>query len=419
MRKLVELKQELDKCVKCGTCRSVCPTFRVLGRETACARGKLTLIDAYSSGAIGLSDAYLKHLKECTLCGACRDTCPKGVDTVAIYNAARVDAVQKLGAPIAASLVFKNLLESSKVMDAALKIATRLQGLIFKDATAESGLLSRFSLPVIGKGRLLPPLAREFFLETSEARGLPAPAKTGQLKVAFYAGCGVNYLMPDVGKASIEILKKAGADVFVPSAQVCCGMPAFASGDAAMARQMALKNLEVFEAFECDYITTSCATCGHGLKHMFADVLSDNPDQSTRIDAFSAKVIDINALLVNVLKYRSEGKETGGKLVTYHDPCHLNRAQNVRNEPRELLKSNKNIAFKEMAFPCSCCGLGGGLSLTNYDLSIEITERKIESIRASGADIVATACPGCMVQLRDGLHKYGVNARVAHVVELI
>ncbi|OGP23186.1 MAG: hypothetical protein A2X99_03660, partial [Deltaproteobacteria bacterium GWB2_55_19] len=325
----------------------------------------------------------------------------------------------KLGAPIAASIVFKNLLESGRIMDVALKIATRLQGLIFKDGTLESGLLSRFALPVIGKGRLLPPLAREFFLETSEARGLPVPAKTGQLKVAFYAGCGVNYLMPGVGKASIEVLRKAGADVFVPAGQVCCGMPAFASGDAAMARQMALKNIEVFEAFDCDYITTSCATCGHGLKHMFADVLSDSPELEKRIEAFSAKVIDINALLVNVLKYKSAGKETGGSVVTYHDPCHLNRAQGVRNEPRELLKSNKNITFKEMAFPCSCCGLGGGLSIVNYDLSIEITERKIKSIRASGADIVATACPGCIVQLRDGLHKYGVNARVAHVVELI
>ncbi|MBI5642436.1 MAG: (Fe-S)-binding protein [Deltaproteobacteria bacterium] len=420
MEKLNTLKDEILKCVKCGTCRSVCPTFRVIGRETASARGKLTLIDAYLKGEIGLTEEYQRHIKECTLCGACRDTCPKGVNTVKLYNSARADLIEKLGVPVTASIVFKNLLESGRLMDMALKIATRLQGLIFKDASVESGLLSRFSLPVIGKGRLLPPLARTFFLDLPEVKGLSGPARTKQVKVAFYAGCGINYLMPEVGKASIDILKKAGVDIIVPGSQVCCGMPAFASGDAAIARSMALKNLEVFEAIDCDYIATSCATCGHGLKHMFVDLLSDSPDLKRRVEAFSAKVKDITELLVKVLGFKAEIIEAGvKKTVTYHDPCHLNRAQGIRNEPRELLKGNKNIAFREMSFPCSCCGLGGGLSIANYDLSIEITKRKIEAVRDSGAEIVATACPGCMVQLRDGLHKYGVKARVAHVVELI
>lgn len=420
MDRLEFLKVETEKCVKCGTCRSVCPTFRVLGRETASMRGKLALVEAYAKGAIGLSEAYLKHIKECTLCGACRDNCPNGVDTTGVIKAARAGSVEKLGTPLAASLVFKNLLEPSKVMDFAVKMASRLQGLIFKDASVESGLLSRFSLPLVGKGRLVPPLAKTFFLDLPEARGLSRPSGTGTLKVAFYSGCGVNYLMPEVGTSSVEILKKAGADVFVPEGQVCCGMPAFASGDVQMARSMALKNLEHFESIGSDYITTSCATCGYGLKTMFKDLLSDSPEMKKRVEAFSSKVIDITVLLVNVLGYKGSDKDTGKTFkVTYHDPCHLNRGQGVRDEPRALLKNTKGLEFKEMSFPCSCCGLGGGLSVTNYDLSIEITERKAESIRATGADIVATACPGCIVQLRDGLHKYGVNARVAHVVELL
>jgi Fe-S oxidoreductase len=105
--------------------------------------------------------------------------------------------------------------------------------------------------------------------------------------------------------------------------------------------------------------------------------------------------------------------------VTYHDPCHLNRSQGIRAEPRELLASKDSLEFRAMKFPCSCCGLGGGVGFTNYELSADIARRKAESVRGSGADIVATACPGCIVQIRDALHRNGVDAKVAHVVELL
>lgn len=417
------LREELNKCVRCGTCRSVCPVFWILGRETASARGKLALIQSYLNGEIGLSETYLKHIKECTLCGACKANCPNGVNTTGIISAARADSVEKLGMPVAASLVFKNLLNTGGLMAGALRIATRLQSLLFKDANVERGLLSRFALPVIGNNRLLPPLARTFFLELPEVRELAEGRATSAQKtvrVAFYAGCGVNYLMPEVGKASIEALKKAGVEVVVPSAQVCCGMPAYSMGDLKIAREMALKNLEAFEAGSYDYIATSCATCGWGLKNLFMKLLGDSPEMKGRVEAFTSKVRDISELLVNELHYKAARKENGPeRVVTYHDPCHLGRNQNVRDEPREIIRMGDGVVLKEMKHPCSCCGLGGGLSISNYELSMEITKRKAESVRESGAEIVATACPGCMVQLRDGLHRYGVKAKVMHVVELL
>ncbi|MBI5886386.1 MAG: (Fe-S)-binding protein [Deltaproteobacteria bacterium] len=455
MKPLTELKDELNKCVRCGTCRSICPTFRVIGRESASARGKLALIDAYLKGEIASSETYLKHIKECTLCGACRDGCPNGVDTIGIITAARAEAVQRQGMPYAASFILKTLLDPGRIMPVALKFASRIQGLLLKDSTVEVGLLSRFSLPLVGGGRLVPPLARQFFLDMPDikalfegARSKPAVSSaTKPVRVAFYAGCGVNYLMPEVGVKSIEILRRAGAEPVVPSSQICCGMPAFSMGDLPTAKSMAIKNLEAFEACECDYITTSCATCGHALKNLFGDLLGFDPELDARVKAMAAKVRDITELLVNVLGYEgksppappvhapwrgypergesppplSKGEESGGvkKTVTYHDPCHLNRAQGIRREPRRLIESAPGVVFKEMKFPCGCCGLGGGLSTTNYDLSISITKRKVDSIKASGADIVATACPGCMVQLRDGLHKHGVDVKVAHVVDLL
>ena len=398
------------------------------------------MIGARIDGELPLSELYLKHLKECTLCGGCRDVCPAGVKTTDVFIAARAEAVEKEGMPFAASFVMKNLLDSPKLMPWALRLASRLKGLVFKDSVVENGLIARFSLPLIGGGRLVPELAPTFFMDLDEVKALaspptgrPGPAEKDTVRVAFFAGCGVNYLMPQVGTASIKAIKRTDASVAVPQGQVCCGMPAYYSGDLKTARRLALKNIEAFEELKADYIATACATCSYGLKEVFKKVLADEgPEVLARVEAFTGKVRDITELLVNELKYVSfvekpgmeksgagaKGEE-GRKVVTYHDPCHLNRSQGIRAEPRELLTSNKSLEFKAMKFPCSCCGLGGGVGFTNYELSADIAARKAESVRGSGADVVATACPGCIVQIRDGLHRHGVEARVAHVVELL
>lgn len=419
MKRLELLKDEMEKCVRCGTCRSVCPTFRAIGRETACARGKITLIQSYLNREIGLNETYLKHIKECTLCGACKSSCPNGVDTVGIFSAARADAVEKQGMPLAATLLFKSLLNPDGLTSLAVRAANRLQGLFFKDASVQSGLLSRFPLPLVGGGRLMPPIAQTPFMELPDVKEAAINKKSSKIKAAFYAGCGINYLMPEVGAASLDVLKRAGVEVIVPSGQVCCGMPAYSTGDVSMARSMALKNLEAFEPFDFDFIVTSCATCGHGLKSLFRELLGYDPELKKRVEAFSSRVRDISELL-SELKFKGRGLDKGSeKVVTYHDPCHLGRAQGVREAPRELLSNAPGVTLKEMKRPCSCCGLGGGLSLSNYDLSVEITRTKAESVRDSGAEVVVTACPGCMVQLRDGLNRLGVRAKVAHVVEFL
>jgi glycolate oxidase iron-sulfur subunit len=293
----------------------------------------------------------------------------------------------------------------------------------FKGSSIESGLLSRFSLPVIGGGRLVPRFAKTVFLEMPEIRGMasaPEAGATARAKVAFYAGCGVNFLMPEVGLKSIGVLKEAGASVSVPDGQVCCGMPVYSAGDIGTAREMAVKNLEAFEEGGFDFITTSCATCGYGLKTLFAKLIGEDPLYRDRVERFSAKVRDITELLVNELGFkRDAGSNKPRTVVTYHDPCHLGRAQGVREEPRRLISMAKGAGLKEMKNPCACCGLGGGLSVSNYELSAEISRRKAENVKKSGASIVATACPGCMVQLRDALHRANVNAEVRHVVELL
>ncbi len=421
MRSSELIRNEIDKCVRCGTCRPVCPVFKAVGRETACARGKLTLIGSNLKGDLPLTEAYVKHVKECTLCGACKANCPNGVDTTRVYAAAREDIAAKQGLPFTASFILKHVLDSGRVMPFAMRWANRIQSVIFKDSSAGQGLLSRFTTGFAGSGRLVPQLAERFFLDLPEVKALGSGPKSSQgaTKVAFYAGCGVNYLMPEVGVASLDVLKRAGVDVVVPPAQVCCGIPAYSMGDMDAARAMALKNLEAFESTDADFIATSCATCGYALKKHFRELLGDDPRLAERVEAFSKKVRDITELLVDELGFKGAGNKAINARVTYHDPCHLGRGQGVREAPRVLIASGKGVELKEMKNPCACCGLGGGLSLVNYELSMEIARKKAENIRGSGAQIVATACPGCMVHLRDGLHRFGVDVKVAHVVELL
>ncbi|MEE8185703.1 MAG: (Fe-S)-binding protein [Thermodesulfobacteriota bacterium] len=427
MKRLDGYRSDISRCVRCGACRSTCPTFGVINREAASARGKISLADAFIKGEVELSDTFIKHISECVLCAACQESCPNDVPVPDIIMAARAEAVRGRGLPVLASAIMKGLRNPDNFISGTLKIASMVQGLVFKKVPGESGLHRRFPLPLIQGERLVPPLARRFLLDIIEKerkghRGDNGHHKRG-IKVGFFAGCMINYIMPDIGIASIKVLKKAGATVIVPSGQTCCGMPALGMGDVDDARSLALKNLEAFEEQDLDFITTACATCSEGLKRRFKDLLEDEgPEIKRRVEVFCSKVRDITELLVNDIGLTSlvldDQSPTSEKIVTYHDPCHLRRGQGIKEEPRELIDL-AGLKRKEMKHPCRCCGLGGSFNITNYEFSMEINRGKALDIKNTGADIVATACPGCIMQLRDGLHRVGAKTEVRHVVELL
>lgn len=451
MKNLTDYIPELAMCVRCGTCRSTCPTVITIGRETASARGKLSLIDAYINGEIALSDTFIKHISECLLCGACRQSCPNKIPVPDIIMAARAEIIGDRGLPLITSAIMKGLREPDGFVGKTLKLASFAQRALFKDSSKAGGMQSRLPLPYIQDERLVPPLAKEFFLNMVKEKSimelpLNHPFSKGEIssppfrkgwaggfesgfssrpapKVAFFAGCLINYVMPDIGLASLKVLEKSGASVVVPQGQTCCGMPALSMGDFEDAKALALKNLEVFEAHEVDFITTSCATCTDGLKNKFRQLLEDDgPEMKRRVDVFCSKIRDITDLLVNELKLpeviSGRDNHAQGVVVTYHDPCHLRRGLGIKDEPRELIET-AGFRIKEMKHPCRCCGLGGSFSITNYELSKEINMLKAEDIEGTGAEIAATACPGCIVQIRDGLHRADSKVRVKHVIELL
>ena len=418
MKDLKQLTDEINKCVLCGTCRSVCPTFGIVQREPASARGKVALCEAYLNKEIGISEGFIKHMNECVQCMACQKACPNDVDVPDIILAARAEIAKENGLPFAKSFILKNILDSEKLMPAAMKFASRLQGFLLKGIPEDSGLHRRFPLPLVDERRLVPPLAERFFLDSISEKPEVRSKKDSSLpRVGFFAGCLINYMLPNIGDASLKLLEKAGASVVVPLDQRCCGMPALGMGDVETAKSLALKNLEAFEQYELDYITTACATCGDGLKRRFKELLGD--EYRERVNAFSEKVRDITELLVNDFGFpKSQISNLKSQIVTYHDPCHLRRGQGIADEPRKLIEIS-GAKLKEMSHPCRCCGLGGSFNITDYDFSMEINRKKAEDIKNTGAQIVATACPGCMIQIKDGLHQLGANTKVVHVIELL
>lgn len=420
------LNSELSNCVLCGTCRSVCPTFDVIKREPASPRGKTALCSSLLNNEIGLSERFIKQINECVLCSACRESCPNDVPVPDIVMAARIEAF-KNGKTDFTRTAISRFFGSEKIGNTIVRFASKVQGLFFKRISDESGLHRRFPLPFINENRVVPELADRFFLERFQTSNPQSLAHNP--KIGFFAGCLINYIYPHIGEACLRVLEKAGASVIVPLNQSCCGMPALGIGDIETAKKLALKNLEAFERYELDYITTACATCGDGLKRRFKELLSDKEPE--RVSAFSNKVRDITELLVGELgvkdlEFRKKTQENTlnsqlssfNPLVTYHDPCHLSRGQGIKDEPRELIELS-GFKFKEMKHPCRCCGLGGSFNITDYEFSIEINRKKAEDIKNTGAQIAATSCPGCIMQIKDGLHKIGADIKVVHVVELL
>lgn len=413
------LQFDIDNCVKCGTCRPVCPTFNAGLTEGAAARGKIALIDFKNKDLIdGKGRAFNKHMVDCTLCGACVEVCPHNIETPLLVMKERGDLIKGSLKGRLKGYLLNNILGSKKIKDFAFTLIRLTSFIFFK--TKEHGMESRFPIPVLNAKRLIPKLPKKDFLKI--ARTVSGRVGGDGLKpkrVGFFSGCGINYIVPNVGESTLNVLENAGVEVVTPLDQLCCGMPAQAHGLRDEALDFAKENVRIFNDLKLDYIVTSCATCGHSLKEMYGELVQDTDDESLKKDFknFSSKVRDITEFLVDDLNF-TQRTVGNNQSVTVHDPCHLARGQGIKNQPRELLKGG-GFEITEMENSDRCCGLGGGLTFSDYDMSKTITDEKSRNIKATGADIVATGCPGCMVQIQDGLNRNGLNKKVVHFVELL
>jgi glycolate oxidase iron-sulfur subunit len=375
--------------------------FKELKDEAFVARGRVALFEALSRGEITASAELQRIMSACLMCRRCSEVCPSGVEFKTILLAAREQLAREMGLPRGAGFVFRRILTSRRLFDMAMRGASLFQNLI---PGKRKGNLRHLPLFFQG-GKWLPPLAKRSALQRHLTQS--KKAVTGK-RVSIFVGCLTNYVYPDIVDAAVALLEKAGFEASVPSAQICCGTPPLALGDIDAARRLARVNKETFDADECDFIVTVCASCGRTLKSEYADLL-DATDQP-----FSAPVLDISEF---ISEHTDIEFKASLEKITYHDPCHLRWGQDIEQEPRKLLGRARR--FEEIPDEMYCCGQAGSFHVFYPEIAAMIGRRKVESITDSDAQEIATGCPGCILQLNDLMAEAGLNRRAIHTVEVL
>ncbi|MGD0622605.1 MAG: (Fe-S)-binding protein [Thermacetogeniaceae bacterium] len=408
MESLATTSDFLKQCSRCGGCQAVCPLYAETLAEPYVARGKIFLIKNYLDGKIELSPKMKEIMSLCLLCKACVENCPNQVPVDRLVLAARREIARERGISFVKKNVFQHLLQNNGNLSLAARMGYLYQHSGVQSVVRKSGLLELISPDLAKKERLLPRVARRPF--RSQAPKLITCSRP-KIRVAYYTGCLTNYVYPGTGLAVLDVLGRNGAEVVIPD-QWCCGIPALASGDEASAVALAGRNIETFQMAGVDAIITDCASCGSML-HDYADLIETSEARS-----FADKVMDFSRFLDDAIDFQPGDTEVP-LAATYHDPCHLRRGQGVYTAPRKLIRAVPGLEFKEMNEADRCCGAAGSFNLTYYDLSTRIGKRKAENIRKTGAGLVVTGCPSCIMQLDHVLRLEQSPVQVMHLAELL
>jgi glycolate dehydrogenase iron-sulfur subunit len=417
-KRIETLDEKLSACSRCGMCQAVCPLFAQTGKEGDVARGKLALLDGLKEEMFTDPDGVMDRLKRCLLCGSCEATCSCEVNILEIFFKARAILEEFKGLPLAKKVILRKILRNPSTFDKAIKTASKYQNLFIKTANENQNTsCARFFTPIPSM-RHFQPLASKPFHESHPFVNTD-PGKSG-LKVAFFPGCLLDKVYPNVAHAVVKVLDYHGVGVFMPEGQGCCAIPAISSGDVETFTMLVDHNSKLFREQEFDYLVTACATCSFTIKKVWPMMNEASSfENQKQLMQLAEKTIDISEFLVSVLGVspcETSTKEKGR--VTYHDPCHLKKSLGVYKEPRALIQANPSCSFMEMEEPDICCGMGGSFNLSFYGMSSDIGERKRNHIIASKSTTVATSCPACMMQISDVLSKHNDSVSVKHVIEL-
>jgi len=411
---LKNIENEIIKCMSCGNCQAVCPIYKETLEETGVARGKIQLAKALIEGKLEYTQKMADLLSLCLTCRACGASCPCGVQPEKIILATRVAMAKKKGLPALKRRIF-DVLKRPKLFKFGMVAGSKFQGFGMKKLSGKNLASPRFPIG-LDMRRVIPRLA-----DISLIKELPKVNKVNnpKYKVAFFTGCVNNYIYTDVSKAVVNVLLANDIEVVIPEHQHCCGIPTLMHGDLDTSKEIAKYNLNELSKENVDYIVTACGTCGSALSHHYPDILGDEKDYIDVAKKIAPKVYDISEFLVDVIGYKKPQGEVKGR-VTYHDPCHLVRGNKaVAKQPREILKSIPGLEFIEMSKPDRCCGSAGSFSLTHYELSSSIRNKKTDDIISVNPTMLVTSCGACKMQLEDGLHQEGKDIAVVHVVQLL
>ncbi|HWR43309.1 L-lactate dehydrogenase (quinone) large subunit LdhH [Sporomusa sp.] len=406
--------KEIYQCVRCASCLNVCPVYTLVGGHVY---GHI-----YAGGIGAILTAFLNSMGDfekinelCIGCRKCVEICPGKIDIPHLIEELRAKAVKEHGLPFGVKAVFENVLANRKVFHTLLRLAAIGQ------KPFQSGRVIRH-LPLflagMAKDRSLPAVADVPFRDrvAKITKKVNKPAK----RIAFFSGCNIDFIFPETGESVYKVLHDLNMEVVFPEEQSCCGKPVLGMGDRETAKRIAKKNIEVFEAANADTILSACPTCAETWHQTYVELFEDEPEWKVRAEKLGHKVCEFTSFVAK--EYQKTGRLTktdGNKKVTYHDSCHMKRGLGIYAEPRQLLEAAKGYELVEMKDCDKCCGMAGAFGVKYSELSMPILKQKITNIKASDAEVIAVACPACMMQIQGGLDKQLPTVKIKHVAEIL
>ncbi len=404
---------EALRCLRCGACANVCPIYSLVGGHNL---GHVYI------GAIGLILTYFYHghknaraiVQNCLNCQACKAVCPAGIDLPHLIKETYCEVLQGEEQRPLKNRMLRRVLKDRRLFHFLLRRASLAQ----KPLATGAGFLRHLPF-FFGKEhefRSLPVIARIPFRDMWPK--LYQKVEKPRYRVALFGGCLVDFVYPEQGAALMQLLKKQQVQVEYPMGQTCCGLPANMMGEKEVAREVAIQNLAALDPADFDYILTLCASCGSHIKENYPKLLAGESGTSAKMQQLAAKLIDFSSFFTRVLKVKPEMFQGSKKKVAYHSPCHLCRGLGVVEEPRELL-ATAGLEYLPTRDEDTCCGMGGSFSMQFPELSAEVLKKKLDAVEETGADLLVTDCPGCVLQLRGGMAKRGGKVKVKHLAEVV
>lgn len=405
----------LRSCVHCGLCIGVCPTYREVGDENDSPRGRLYIMKGLSDGRLEPVPAVTKHLDLCLDCRACETACPSGVQYGQILEGTR-EALTKAQPPgffarTLRSFFFKHIFSRPAILSIATKAIRFQQRSGLRSAAKNLGLMNLLPKRLRELEAMQPEIKESAFLENAPEI-FPAEGGAPKLRVAFFAGCVMDQFMGGIHRATIKVLQAHGVEVLSVHGQVCCGALMVHAGEGDVARVLARQNLEIFRGLGVDAIVNNSAGCGAQLKDYHHLLPNDH-----EAHAFSKLVKDVSEILAGLQPIRP--LKPLEKTLCYDAPCHLMHAQKIAAQPVAILQRIPGIKWVPLPDADFCCGAAGIYNLTQPEMAEKILARKIEAIKGTGAELVTTGNPGCLMQIRNGCKAAGLTCEVLHPMEII
>ena len=410
---------DYSRCVRCGLCLNACPTYRELGLEMDSPRGRIYQMVQVERGRLPLGESFVRHIDLCLDCRACETACPSGVEYGKLVEVARGQIEKYYKRPPFAALLrklfFYELLPYRQRLEVAGKILRFYQRSGLERLLLASRLLKLLPWSLDRVAGLAPRMEKPFF---TERLGTVVPAVgTRRYRVAFFAGCIANLSFARLNDATLRVLAKNGCEVVIPAEQGCCGALHVHAGIRDLARELAKRNIRAFLADGFDAVITNAAGCGSVLKEYPLLFQEDDRDYFEPAQAFSGKLRDVTEFLAGI-DFNKEFAVTRVR-ATYQDSCHLGHAQRIRSAPRKLLAAVPGLELIELKESEICCGSAGIYNVVHNDLAEKLLQNKMRRIEETKAELILTANPGCLLQLRAGVSRAGGERRVLHVVELL